>query len=189
MLSTRLALGRRSALMSLAGALLLGACGSGGGGNEAEAPTTTAETTTTVAPAEFFGGDLCKALDPADLSAVTNEDFDDGTNGESSCTYTSTKGSAIAITVSDASAVPVAAAIEGATSRCDDGTVAELTFDGSSGAFSCQVEGIASVAAIGSGALVVLTGATTDPSIDVDGVIAALVQVLENAIAGGGGES
>ena len=171
----------------LSGCALIVACPSGSDGQSEETTTTTTTTTepTSDDGGELFGGDVCKALDPANLSEVTGEPFDEGTSGESSCTYASTQGSAIAINVTDVSKVPVDAALEGATAPCDAGTVTELTFDGAGGAFSCQVDGVASVAAIGSGALVVLTGYTTDPTIDTEGVIAALVQILENAIAGG----
>jgi hypothetical protein len=199
-LTTTLGRRLRPALPLLVAAALLGACGSDGDETadttttEAEATTTVADEATTTTEAsstdggtgeDLFGGDVCNALDPTDISAVTGEDFDAGTTGESSCTYRSTQGSAIAINVTDVSKMSVDVALEGATTACDEGTVEELTFEGAEGAFSCQVGSIASVAALGSGALVVLTGITTDPAVDTAGVIGALVQILENAIAGG----
>lgn len=196
MLTTPVARGLRLSLALVAVVALVSSCGSDGDDGVAVATstsTTVAEETTTTEPTsddgsttdELFGGDVCTALDPANLSEVTGEEFDEGTAGESSCIYTSTLGSAISIIVTDVSEIPIAAAIEGAATPCDAGTVTELSFEGAGGAFTCQVEGVASVAAIGSGALVVLTGYTTDPTITTEGVIEALVAILENAIGGG----
>ena len=175
-------------MLVLAAVALLGACGSDDSSSDATTTSTTSTTpadeTTTTQP-ELFGGDVCTALDPADLSEVTNEEFDEGTSGEDSCTYTSTTGSAISINVADVSDSSVEDTLAAGSSECDDGTVETVTFEGADGAFTCAVDDVATVAAIGSGVIVVLTGETTDPAVDTAGVTAALVQILENAIAGG----
>lgn len=179
------------ALLSLvvAGALAA-ACGDDDNASDTTTTTEAEETTTTEADEEETtttddgsdGEGACSLLDPADLEEVTGVAYEVQSEDETSCVYQASSGAAIALNVADVSGAEEAG-LEGARSTCEDGTAEDITLPTASGAFTCLVTGIPTVAAAGEGVLVVLTGDDPDEAVEDATILDALVQILENALA------
>lgn len=177
----------------LVAGVLLAACGSDDASSDDTTTTEPSEETTTTAAdtTSTTGGgsgvDVCSLFDPADLEAVTGLPFEEQEGDDTSCTYSSSTGAAIAVNIADVRDAPDLG-IEGAQTTCEDGSVEEITVTQADAAFTCIVSGIPTVAAVGGdGFLVVLTGDDADEAVDDGTITDALVQILENAIAGSAG--
>lgn len=187
----------RLPVVLFAAVALLGACGSDGDDDAADDTTTTQadDTTTTTEEEETttttegddgeddeLAVDVCELFDPADLEDVTGLPFEDQESTATSCTYLSSTGAAIAANVADVRDAPQAG-YDGAAATCEDGTREDVTITEADAAFSCIVQGIPTVTALGGdGFLVILTGDDEDEAVDDATITQALIQILENAI-------
>ena len=197
----------RALLAVFAVVALLGACG--GDDDDSDTTTTTEadrgddestddEATDDAAGDEGDDGaddgadDVCSLLDLDDLNEVTGEEFVntdpqvDEDAQTASCTYTN--AASTSVIVLNVSTIPDGAdpelVIQGGASLCDEGTTADVEFTDADAGFACLASGVPTVAAVGDGAFAVLTGLTLTEGVSDEQVLAALAEILENAISG-----